>query len=90
MTEKIPDDIRNDLARASALHERTTADYNKCVEFNKLMSDLLARLEDARCFRMADRVMTILLSCNPRDGVHCDQTTLVGDKIKRLSAAMNE
>jgi hypothetical protein len=40
---------------------------------NKLMSDLLRRLEDADCYRTADRVVTILLECNPREGAHCDK-----------------
>ncbi|MDO9043309.1 MAG: hypothetical protein Q7U64_13385 [Desulfocapsaceae bacterium] len=42
------------------------------MEFNKLMSDLLGRQEDADCHRTADRMMDILLDCNPREGAHCD------------------
>jgi hypothetical protein len=49
MTEIIPADIQADLEKAAALHQRTSADYHKCLEFNKLMSDILARLEDAGC-----------------------------------------
>lgn len=82
MAEHIPDDIKKDLAKACALHQRASSDYEKCVEFSKLMSDLLARLEDARCFRAADKVMGILLACNPKEGAHCDNAIRVGEKMK--------
>ncbi len=82
MAEEIPDDIKRDLERAGSLHQRTASDYEKCVEFNKLMSNLLARLEDADCFRTADKVMGILLDCNPREGCHCDNSTRIGEKMK--------
>ena len=51
--------------------------YEKCVvmrflsrskdqaALNKLMSDLLGRLEDANCYRAADRVMTISSTAIP-------------------------
>ena len=84
MAEKIPDDIKRDLEKACALHQRATADYEKCIEFSKLMSDLLARLEDAGCYRTADKVMTVLLNCNPRAGAHCDKATIVGEKMKKF------
>lgn len=81
MTEEIPDDIKRDLEKAVALHQRATSDYEKCMEFSKLMSDLLARLEDAGCFRTADKVMSILLECNPKDGAHCDNAIRVEKKM---------
>ncbi len=84
MAEIIPQDILEDLKKASELHTRTAADYQKCLEFNKLMSDILARLEDAGCDRMADRVMSILLDCNPREGAHCEHSTRIGDKVKKF------
>lgn len=84
MAENIPDDIREDLERAVALHQRTSADYAKCLEFNKLMSDLLGRLEDAGCYRAADRVMTILLDCNPKEGAHCEKSSMVGERVKKI------
>jgi len=84
MAEKIPDDIKKDLETACALHQRAASDYVKCVEFNKLMSDILARLEDAGCFRTADKVMSILLDCNPKEGAHCDKATRIGDKMKKF------
>lgn len=84
MVEEIPEDIKKDLAKACNLHLRASSDYAKCVEFSKLMSDLLARLEDAGCYRTADRVMTILLDCQPKDGAHCEKATLIGEKMKRF------
>jgi hypothetical protein len=85
MTDIIPQDIQRDLEKAAELHQRTSADYKKCLEFNKLMSDILARLEDADCFQTADQVMGILLDCNPREGVHCDNTTRIGQKMEKFT-----
>ncbi|MCB2173530.1 hypothetical protein KQH65_12395 [archaeon] len=84
MNEEIPADIKKDLEKANFLHQRATSDYQKCVEFNKLMSDILARLEDAGCYRMADKIMSILLECNPKEGTSCDNATRIGDKVKKL------
>ncbi|MFC1523359.1 hypothetical protein ACFL6N_01080 [Thermodesulfobacteriota bacterium] len=82
--KELPTDIKQDLERACILHQRASSDYEKCVEFSKLMSDLLARLEDAGQYRLADRVMTILLDCNPKEGSSCEKATVVGDRMKRL------
>ncbi len=84
MSEKIPVDIQKDIEKASLLHQRATSDYHKCVEFNKLMSDILGRLEDAGCYRMADKIMSILLECNPKEGSSCDNATRIGEKVKKL------
>lgn len=79
---ELPPDIAADLQKACSLHERASSDYKKCLEFNKLMSDLLGRLEDAGCDRMADKVMGVLIDCNPREGAHCDKATMVGNKMQ--------
>jgi len=84
MTKELPDDIQKDLERACGLHQRATSDYEKCVEFNKLMSDLLARLEDAGHYRLADRVMTILLDCNPKEGSSCEKASITGERVKKF------
>jgi hypothetical protein len=84
MTEILPDDIKRDLAKACALHQRAVSDYAQCEEFSRLMSNILARLEDAGCFGTADKVMTILLDCNPKIGAHCEKATLVGQITKKL------
>lgn len=84
MSETIPEAIRDDLDKASVLHQRASADFLKCLEFNKLMSSILGRLEDAGCDRAADRVMSILLDCNPREGAHCDKSYLISEKMKKF------
>jgi len=84
MTETLPEDIQQDLEKAITLHQRTTSDYKKCLEFNQLMSNILGRLEDAGFNRTADRVMTILLDCNPREGAHCEKSTVVANRIEKF------
>ena len=84
MNKELPDDIRKDLEKACSLHQRATSDYEKCVEFNKLTSNLLGRLEDAGQYRLADRVMTILLDCNPKEGSSCDKASLTGERVKKF------
>ena len=84
MTKELPEDIQQDLEKACSLHERATSDYEKCVQFNKLMSSLLARLEDAGNYRLADRVMTILLDCNPKEGSSCEKASITGERVKKF------
>lgn len=87
MKEAIPPDIENDLKRACELHVHAVSDYEKCTEFSKLMSDLLSRLEDAKCFDTADRVMSILLDCNPKTGAHCEKANAVSQITKKLNSS---
>jgi len=55
------------------------------LEFNKLMSDIMGSLEDAVCYRAADRVMSILFDyCNPREGALCNKASIVGEKVKKI------
>ena len=84
MVEKIPHDISQDLEKADLLHERASADYQKCLEFNKLMSDVLSKLEDAGCDRASDKVMSILIDCNPKQGSQCEKATRIGEKVKKF------
>lgn len=84
MPETIPQAIKEDLEKAANLHQRASSDYEKCVEFNKLMSDLLGRLEDAGCYKTADKVMSILIDCNPKQGAQCEKAARIGDKMKRF------
>ena len=84
MADIIPDDIKEDLEKAAILHQRASPDYEKCVQFNKLMSELLGRLEDAGCNKTADKVMTILLDCNPKQGSQCEKVSRIGDKMKKF------
>ena len=84
MTKKIPDALRKDLGNACALHQRAVSDYEKCIKFSKIMSDLLSELEDAGCSKIADKVMSILINCSPKEGAHCDKATMVGEKMKKF------
>lgn len=84
MQEDIPPELKAALEKAAILHQRATSDYDKCQEFNRLMSDLLGKLEDADCDRTADKVMGILLDCNPKPGSQCDKATRIGEKMKKL------
>ncbi|MFA6901258.1 MAG: hypothetical protein WC256_13750 [Desulfurivibrionaceae bacterium] len=84
MPKTIPQDIKEDLEKAAILHQRASADYEKCLEFNKLMSDLLGRLEDADCYKTADKVMAILLDCSPKPGAQCEKAARIGEKMKKF------
>ena len=84
MTKELPDNIQKDLEKACILHKRATSDYEKCVEFNKLTSGLLARIEDTGHYRLADRMMTILLDCNPKEGSSCEKATITGERVKKF------
>ncbi len=84
MPKELPENIQKDLEKACSLHQRATSDYEKCVEFNKLTSDLLGRLEDEGQYRLADRIMTILLDCNPKEGSSCDKSSITGERVKKF------
>lgn len=84
MNKELPNDIQQDLEKACILHQRATSDYEKCIEFNKLMSGLLARLEDEGHNRYADRVMTILLECMPKEGSSCEKASITGERVKKF------
>jgi hypothetical protein len=84
MAEHIPPELKEELEQAARLHQRASSDYEKCQEFNRLMSDLLGRLEDAGCHRTAGKVMGILIDCNPKQGTQCDKATQIGEKMKKL------
>ncbi len=88
MTERIPEDIEVDLKKACKLHQQAVSDYDKCMEFSQLMSNLPARLEDVKCFNAADRVMSILLDCNPKTGAHCEKATIVSQNILKLERVL--
>lgn len=84
MPEIIPDDVKKDLEKAVSLHQRATSDYAQCEEFSRLMSSVLARLEDAECYNAADKIMGILLECNPKCGSHCEKSSHVANLTQKL------
>lgn len=90
MTEILPGDIKKDLEKACIMHERATSDYEQCAAFSKLMCDLLSRLEDADCYDTADKVMMVLLDCNPKTGAHCEKATIVRQVIEKLGRRHTE
>lgn len=85
MADNIPQDLQDELVRAARLHQRAASDFEKCQEFNRLLSDLLGRLEDAGCHRLAGKVMGILIDCNPKQGSQCDKATRISEMIKKLA-----
>lgn len=78
-------ELKEALERACLLHDRASSDYSKCLEFNELMSNLLDKFEDNGDQKTANKIMSLLLECNPKEGARCDQATLVGEKIKKLN-----
>ena len=80
----LPEEIRKELENAVALHQRAVSDYAKCLEFNKIMAGLLDKLKDCGSSKLADKVMGILIECNPKEGSHCDQATQIGNRINSL------
>lgn len=84
MAEHIPEDIQKDLKKAISLHQRATADYAQCEEFSRLMSSILSRLEDAGCYNAADKIMGILLECNPKTGSNCEKSSQVAHLTQKL------
>ena len=36
-------------------------------------------------YRMADRPMSILLNCKPKEGSHCEKANLVGEMMKEVT-----
>ncbi len=80
----MPDDIKSDLKKAVTLHQRAVSDYAKCLEFNRIMADLLDRLETCDGHKLAGKVMGILIDCNPKEGSHCDQASQIENRMKKL------
>ena len=82
--QNLPDEIKIEFENAAELHQRAVSDYAKCLEFNKIMARLLDKLEDCGSSKLADKVMGILIECNPKEGSHCDQATQIGNRINSL------
>lgn len=85
MVEKLPPEFIKELERVSWLHERAVCDHEKCREFSETFSNLLVRLEDLKYYRTADRLMSILINCSPKEASHCEKATLVGEMMKEIT-----
>jgi hypothetical protein len=84
MANVIPKEIIRDLQSACQLHQQAVCNYEKCKEFSESLSGLLVILEDLKFYRMADRAMSILLNCKPKEGSHCEKANLVGEMMKEI------
>ncbi len=84
MVDIIPEEIVKDLQSVCQLHQQAVCNYEKCKEFSESLSGLLVRLEDMKYYRMADRAMSILLNCKPKEASHCEKANLVGEMMKEI------
>lgn len=80
----IPSDIVTDLQSISQLHEQAVCNHDKCREFSERLSELLVGLEDMKFYRTADRLMSILINCKPKEAPHCENATIVGEMMKEI------
>ncbi|AGB49151.1 hypothetical protein Metho_0909 [Methanomethylovorans hollandica DSM 15978] len=85
MAENIPEDIVNEIQFACQLHEQAVCNHDKCREFSENLSGLLITLEDMEFYRLADRLMSVLLNCKPKEASHCDKANLVGEMMKDIT-----
>jgi hypothetical protein len=81
----IPNDILKDLQSVCQLHEQAVCNHDKCREFSESLSELLVRLEDMKFYRTADRLMSVLLNCKPKEASHCEKATIVESMIKEVA-----
>ncbi|MFZ2499443.1 hypothetical protein [Methanosarcina sp.] len=85
MVDNVPKDIVKDLQFVCQLHEQAVCNHDKCREFSEKLSGLLVKLEDMKFYRLADRLMSILLNCNPKEASHCEKANLVGEMMKEVT-----
>jgi len=81
--EQMWNEILHEIETLCTMHERITQS-SECREFNHRSAQLLQKLEDAECNRLADRAMDLLVSCNPKDLSHCDSVQRARDALERL------
>jgi hypothetical protein len=81
----IPKEIIKDLQSVCQLHEQAVCNHDKCREFSESLSELLVRLEDIKFYQTADRLMSILLNCKPKEASHCEKANLVGEMMKEIT-----
>lgn len=76
-------EILQEVEALYTMHERITQS-SECREFNHRSALLLQRLEDAGYYRLADRAMDLLASCNPKDLSQCESIQRAKDALERL------
>jgi hypothetical protein len=84
MSASIPKEIIKELQSICQLHQQAVCNHDKCRDFSESLSGLLIRLEDIKYYRMADRAMSILLNCKPKEASHCEKANLVGEMMKEI------
>lgn len=84
MSDNIPKEIINEMQSICQLHQQAVCNHDKCREFSESLSELLIRLEDMKYYRMADRAMSILLNCKPKEASHCEKANLVGEMMNEI------
>jgi 16S rRNA G1207 methylase RsmC len=82
-------EILQEIEALCTMHERITQS-SECREFNRRSALLLQRLEDEGCFRLADRAMDLLASCNPKDLSQCDSVQRARDILEKLRVLAKE
>lgn len=75
--------ILHEIEALCIMHEKITQS-SECREFNHRAALLLQKLEDAGYYRLADRAMDLLASCNPKDLSQCDSVQRARDVLERL------
>jgi hypothetical protein len=81
--------IVQEVEALCAMHEGITQS-SECREFNRRASLLLQVLEDAECYRLADRAMDLLASCSPKDLSQCDSVQRAKEALERLKDMAKE
>jgi hypothetical protein len=82
LDKNIPNEVIQELQSISYLHEQAVSNHDKCREFSEKLSDFLIRLEDMKLYGTADKLMSILLNCKPKEASHCEKSNLVGEMMK--------
>ncbi len=76
-------EILKEIEALCNMHDKITQS-SECREFNRLAALLLQKLEDAEYYRLADRALDLLASCNPKDLSQCDSVQRARGVLERL------
>jgi hypothetical protein len=82
-------EILKEIEALCSMHEKISQ-ASECREFNRRVALLLQRLEDAGWSRLADRAMSLLAACNPKDLSQCDSIQQARETLVRLREMAKE
>jgi hypothetical protein len=86
MVEKnIPEEVIKILQAVCQLHKQAVCNQGKCREFSEKLSSLLIWLKNIKLYRLADRLMSILLNCKPKEASRCEKANLIEEMIKEIT-----